>query len=94
MRRGPVSPLVLSAMHAVARERFLPEELRESAREDSALPIGEGQTMSQPYIVALMIVEAILPHIAWTRWKKHCYLAMEALLTPSTRRSQADTMLG
>ncbi len=55
LRRGVPSPLVLSAMHAVARERFVPQELRESAYDDCALPIGEGQTMSQPYIVALMI---------------------------------------
>ena len=41
-------------MRKVAREAFLPENLREFAYEDSPLPIAEGQTISQPYIVALM----------------------------------------
>ena len=54
-RRGVRSPVVLNAMRAVPREAFLPESLREFAYEDSPLPIAEGQTISQPYIVALMI---------------------------------------
>jgi protein-L-isoaspartate(D-aspartate) O-methyltransferase len=45
---------VLDAMRAVPRERFVPEALRVHAYEDRALPIGEGQTISQPYIVAYM----------------------------------------
>src|SRR3954470_12012009 len=45
---------VLSAMLEVPRELFLPEELRGDAYADGALPIGEGQTMSQPWIVAAM----------------------------------------
>ncbi len=53
--RGVRSKLVLDAMDAVPRERFLPEHLREFAYEDTPLPIGEGQTISQPYIVAFMI---------------------------------------
>jgi len=52
--RGVRSPLVLDAMRIVPREAFLPEHLREFAYEDSPLPIAEGQTISQPYIVALM----------------------------------------
>ena len=51
-RRGISDERVLSAMGRVPRELFLPEELREHAYEDGALPIGHGQTMSQPYIVA------------------------------------------
>ena len=39
---------------SVPREAFLPEELREFAYDDSPLPIAEGQTISQPYIVAMM----------------------------------------
>lgn len=54
-RRGIRSPLVLDAMRTVPREAFLPENLRESAYHDEPLPIGEGQTISQPYIVALMM---------------------------------------
>ena len=42
-------------MRSVRREAFVPRELREFAYEDTPLPIGEGQTISQPYIVALMI---------------------------------------
>jgi protein-L-isoaspartate(D-aspartate) O-methyltransferase len=53
-RRGVRSRLVLDAMRAVPREAFLPEPLREFAYEDAPLPIAEGQTISQPYIVALM----------------------------------------
>ena len=52
--RGVRSELVLDAMRRVPRESFLPEQLREFAYEDAALPIEEGQTISQPYIVALM----------------------------------------
>jgi protein-L-isoaspartate(D-aspartate) O-methyltransferase len=53
-RRGVRSRPVLDAMRAVPREAFLPEPLREFAYEDAPLPIAEGQTISQPYIVALM----------------------------------------
>jgi len=52
--RGVRSGLVLSAMKAVPREPFLPEELWEFAYEDVPLPIAEGQTISQPFIVAMM----------------------------------------
>src|SRR3989338_914559 len=45
---------VLAAMARVPRERFLPPEDRSSAYEDRPLPIGTGQTISQPFIVALM----------------------------------------
>lgn len=53
-RRGVTDPGVLSAMDAVHREDFVPNEFRERAYEDAPLPIGEGQTISQPYIVAAM----------------------------------------
>jgi protein-L-isoaspartate(D-aspartate) O-methyltransferase len=49
---------VLGAIGKVPRESFVPDELREFAYDDSPLPIGEGQTISQPYIVALMIEAA------------------------------------
>jgi protein-L-isoaspartate(D-aspartate) O-methyltransferase len=52
--RGVRSPLVLEAMGTVPREEFLPAHLREYAYEDTPLPIGEAQTISQPYIVAFM----------------------------------------
>jgi protein-L-isoaspartate(D-aspartate) O-methyltransferase len=51
-RRGIEDERVLAAMEAVPREAFLPEALREQAYADSALPIGEEQTISQPWIVA------------------------------------------
>lgn len=50
---------VLRAMREVPRHEFVPRELRESAHDDCALPIGFGQTISQPYIVARM-TEALL----------------------------------
>jgi protein-L-isoaspartate(D-aspartate) O-methyltransferase len=52
--RGITDERVLAAMSQVPRERFVPLELRAEAYADIALPIGEGQTISQPYIVALM----------------------------------------
>ena len=52
--RGVRSELVLDAMRNVPRESFLPAQLREFAYEDVPLPIEEGQTISQPYIVAFM----------------------------------------
>jgi protein-L-isoaspartate(D-aspartate) O-methyltransferase len=51
-RRGIGDERVLDAMSRVPRESFLPEAMRSVAYEDSALPIGHGQTMSQPFIVA------------------------------------------
>ena len=52
--RGIDDPRVLEAMRRVPRERFVPEHLVSEAYEDYPLPIGSGQTISQPYIVALM----------------------------------------
>src|SRR3954466_7614039 len=52
--RGIEDERVLAAMLQVPRELFLPEAVRKEAYGDSALPIGEGQTMSQPWIVAFM----------------------------------------
>jgi protein-L-isoaspartate(D-aspartate) O-methyltransferase len=51
-RRGIHDERVLEAMREVPRERFVPEEQRRRAYADSALPIGSGQTISQPWIVA------------------------------------------
>jgi len=53
--RGVTDAAVLDAMRTVPRERFVPEDAAESAHKDGPLPIGHGQTISQPYIVALMI---------------------------------------
>jgi len=50
--RGRFDERVLGAMARVPRERFVPEGLRHLAYEDGALPIGSGQTISQPFIVA------------------------------------------
>jgi len=53
-RRGITDPRVLEAMRRIPRHRFVEEGLAHGAYEDHPLPIGEGQTISQPYIVALM----------------------------------------
>jgi len=58
--RGIRDPLVLQAMAQVPRERFVPEEWQQYAYADSPLPIGQDQTISQPYVVAWMI-EALAP---------------------------------
>ena len=52
--RGIKDEAVLGAMAAIPRDEFVPEELRARAYEDNPLPIGYDQTISQPYIVALM----------------------------------------
>ncbi|NNE08000.1 MAG: protein-L-isoaspartate(D-aspartate) O-methyltransferase [Gemmatimonadetes bacterium] len=54
VRRGVTNPAVLDAVRAVPRHAFVPETYRSEAYDDHPLPIGEGQTISQPYIVALM----------------------------------------
>jgi protein-L-isoaspartate(D-aspartate) O-methyltransferase len=54
VERGIRDPRVLEAMRSVPREEFLPTEIREQAYADGAAPIGHGQTISQPYIVAIM----------------------------------------
>jgi len=53
--RGIREVRVLDAMSRVPRHEFVPETLRREAYEDHPLPIGEGQTISQPYIVAAML---------------------------------------
>jgi len=52
--RGVRDPAVLAAMESVPRERFVPRRSRRRAYDDGPLPIGDGQTISQPFIVAFM----------------------------------------
>lgn len=52
--RNITNPRVLQAMQTVPRHEFVPEEHRDEAYDDHPLPIGHGQTISQPYIVAFM----------------------------------------
>jgi protein-L-isoaspartate(D-aspartate) O-methyltransferase len=54
-RRGIRDERVLQAMSLVPRHEFVPPEFKEQSYEDRPLPIGEGQTISQPYIVAIML---------------------------------------
>jgi protein-L-isoaspartate(D-aspartate) O-methyltransferase len=56
--RGVKDPRVLDAMRTIPREDFVPGELAEFAYDDCPLPIEAGQTISQPYIVALMVEAA------------------------------------
>lgn len=56
-RRGIKDEKVLKAMEEVDRKLFVPEEFQDKAYEDGPLPIGRGQTISQPYIVAYMAQE-------------------------------------
>ncbi|MBN1870806.1 MAG: protein-L-isoaspartate(D-aspartate) O-methyltransferase [Candidatus Omnitrophica bacterium] len=59
-RRGILDKKVLDAMRRVQRHLFVPPELHDTAYEDYPLPIGYGQTISQPYIVAYMTETALL----------------------------------
>ena len=61
-RRGITEAGVLSAMGRLLREEFVPESYESQAYDDCPLPIGMGQTISQPYIVALMTQELRLNH--------------------------------
>ena len=54
MCRGIKNQKVLDAFRKVERHKFIPEDLRNNSYSDYPLPIGEGQTISQPYMVALM----------------------------------------
>jgi protein-L-isoaspartate(D-aspartate) O-methyltransferase len=56
--RGIRDGRILDAFRTVPRERFVPDEIRDAAYDDTPLPIEAGQTVSQPYIVALMIEAA------------------------------------
>jgi len=61
-RAGLKDPAVRAAMSRVPRHRFMPEDVQEEAYSDRAVSIGKGQTISQPYIVALMSENA---NISW-----------------------------
>lgn len=54
-RQGVTDPAVLEALRRVPREAFVPPERRDEAYVDAPLPIGEGQTISQPTVVGLMV---------------------------------------
>lgn len=58
--RGITDPNVLEAMQKVPRHLFVPQKIQEHAYKDSALSIGEGQTISQPYIVGLMSAAGLI----------------------------------
>ena len=55
VRRGISNAALLAALRAVPRHSFVPEPLRAHSYEDRALPIGHGQTISQPYMVAVLL---------------------------------------
>lgn len=55
--RAGFSKKIINAFSKVKRENFVPENMGENAYEDTALPIGHGQTISQPYTIALMLSE-------------------------------------
>ncbi|WP_248295134.1 protein-L-isoaspartate(D-aspartate) O-methyltransferase [Paraburkholderia sp. UYCP14C] len=60
VQRGVLDDYVIEAMRRVPREAFVPSDLREFAYDDTPLPIGGEQTISQPYIVAKMLAAAEL----------------------------------
>jgi protein-L-isoaspartate(D-aspartate) O-methyltransferase len=60
LRRRGIDDAVLAAMARVPRELFVPENLRDEAYADAALPIGGGQSISQPYMVALICEQLAL----------------------------------
>jgi protein-L-isoaspartate(D-aspartate) O-methyltransferase len=69
-RNGITNPVVLDRIRSVPRHLFVDEALGSRAYEDSALPIGHGQTISQPYIVALMTQGLLEDGVGTTELKK------------------------
>ncbi len=65
--KSELAPEVMAAMRRTPREQFVPEDLQSYAYDNGPLPIGQGQTISQPYIVALM-TDLLQPQ------KEHCVL--------------------
>ncbi len=61
--RGVSDPAVLRAMERVPRHRFVPAEQLAEAYADTPLPIGRDQTISQPYVVALIVVLGIVTYV-------------------------------
>jgi len=61
--RGIHEPVVLRAMGSVPREEFVPAEGRARAYHDGAMPIGQEQTISQPYMVAIMTQHLVTPRV-------------------------------
>ena len=55
LKQKGFSKEILNAFSKVKRENFIPREIKSQAYEDTALPIGEGQTISQPYTIAMML---------------------------------------
>ena len=55
LKQKGFSEKIIDAFERVHREKFVPEKLKPRAYEDTALPIGEGQTISQPYTIAMML---------------------------------------
>jgi len=55
LRKQKFPEIILKAFEKVEREKFIPEEYRDDVYEDIALPIGHGQTISQPYTIAFML---------------------------------------
>lgn len=62
--RGIHEPVVLEAMRTVPREGFVPTDARGRSYYDGAMPIGLGQTISQPYMVAVMTQHLLTPRVA------------------------------
>ena len=58
--RGVTDPRVIAALYAVPRHELVPAELLDRAYDDAPLPVGHGQTISQPYVVAVMTERAAL----------------------------------
>ena len=63
--RGVEDASVLDAMRVVPREDFVPVNLADFAYDDGPLPIGHGQTISQPYIVAVMTAAGLAMFATW-----------------------------
>ena len=109
-QRGVRDAAVLAAMRKVPREAFVPKAMREFAYDDSALPIAEGQTISQPYIVALMLEAAGLATTdrvleigagsgyaaaVASRLAQHVYaIERHAMLAETARRTLAEVGYG
>ena len=90
VRRGILDSRVLAAVRHAPRECFLPDDLGEFAYDDGPLPIGEGQAISQPYIVALMAEAARLKGRRSSTRGRHRLVGRLAAVLLTARRSKAS----
>ena len=93
LRRRGLDERVVEAVSRVPRERFVPATLRGRAWEDGALPIGAGQTISQPSLVAYMVAHAaVLAQLAEHVWSIERHAELSEAAAAALREAGIDNV--